>query len=254
MKRKILLTILAFIFAFLGGLGFLMFQERVFQPAVVYETTRVILKGEEVKKEDIKEKKVYGGNANKNELLKPSDIIGKYAKLDFAESETFRTDKLATTFNANEIYKDILRKGESAIAVNTDLRQCVGGLPKAGDRVNVIAVNKDANGKASSAMPILQYVEILSVVNKQADLTYTDDLNKTGKMGVTAYTDKSPHTTVLRVPTEMEAILAIHSEVTLSLVPKDYQHYQPKIVQNVFGSSDAPRQSIPVAAEGGNSQ
>lgn len=238
MKKRIILILISFIFAFMGGLGFYTFQKKVFEPVTVFKANRVILKGNLITEKDFDTDTIYGGNVNKDYILNPQDFIGKYAKLDFAEGDYFRYEKVSDTLDANELYKELLQPGESAIGVKTDLTKCVGGIPKSGDKVNIIAIHQDrATGTVDMAKTIMQQVEILSVINKQGN-NVNGEQKGLAKTQVQNYVDRTPDVVVLKVPTEKEALLAVHTNVVLSLNSKEYKEYDPNVIENVFADAD----------------
>lgn len=152
------------------GIVFLIFQnvDRTRQVTRVPVLSKPVLYGQLITEDDIREIEIGIYNMPDKLLTRKSDIAGRYAASDLMADRYLYQEDLLAVKPATTI-KEIIRHG--AVAVETDLIKCVGGLPVAGDYVKVDIVYRGTDGgQAYVESPAeLQRVKILAVKNPSGD-------------------------------------------------------------------------------------
>jgi Flp pilus assembly protein CpaB len=149
---------------------FFIFQnvDRTRQVTRVPVLNKPVIYGQLITEEDIREIEIGIYNMPSKLLTKKSDIAGRYAASDLMADRYIYQEDLLAVKPATTI-KEIIQQG--AVAVETDLIKCVGGLPSAGDYVKVDIVYRGTDGgRAYVESPAeLQRVKILAVKNPSGD-------------------------------------------------------------------------------------
>lgn len=112
-------------------------------------------------------------------LCKEAEVAGKYAGANLQPERYLYKEDLLAVKPATTI-KEIIKNG--AVAVETDLIKCVGGLPEAGDFVKVDIIYKGPDGGIAyvESPEELKKVRILAVKNPSGEYVENAENKKDG--------------------------------------------------------------------------
>ncbi len=135
--------------------------------------------GQLITAEDLKEIEVGIFNMPDKILCKEAEVAGKYAGANLQPERYLYKEDLLVVKPATTI-KEIIKNG--AVAVETDLIKCVGGLPEAGDFVKVDIIYKGPDGGIAyvESPEELKKVRILAVKNPSGEYVENAENKKDG--------------------------------------------------------------------------
>lgn len=188
-----------------------------------------VLYGQLITDDDLKEIEVGIFNMSDKLLQKESDVAGKYAASNLQPDRYLYKEDLLAVKPATTI-KEVIQHG--AVAVETDLIKCVGGLPEAGDYVKVDIIYKSPDGSAAyvESPPELKKVKILAVKNPSGEYVENAENKKDGS-AFSSSKDLKPGLVLFDVTPaqEVKLLSGVYSGVLhLVLLPADQQ--EPKTV------------------------
>lgn len=163
---------LASLFFFLISLAivFFIFQNvnKTRQVILVPVLNKPMTYGQLITTDDLKEIEVGIFNISDKILRKETAVVGKFAATNLLPDRYLYQEDLLTVKPATTI-KEVIKSG--AVAVETDLIKCVGGLPEAGDYVKVDIIYKGTDGSTVwvESPEELKKVKILAIKNPSGE-------------------------------------------------------------------------------------
>lgn len=185
--------------------------------------SRDIKVGELIRKEDIGTTIIGKYKMDTNIIKAEDELIGKYAIKDMYKGRFFYNQDISNVKPPTEIREKIVN---GAIAVETDLVKCVGGIPKEGDYVKVNIVKK--SDYDNSIMEVIQYPElerlkILDIKNSSSESLNTEEQKSNTSLGNSS-TQAKPALVIFDVTKEQEKKLLFGQytgNLHLVLLPKE---------------------------------
>ncbi|MCK9471282.1 MAG: RcpC/CpaB family pilus assembly protein [Bacilli bacterium] len=184
--------------------------------------TRDLKYGELISVADIGTAVVGKYKLDPNIVVNKEDIIGKYAIKDMYQGRFYYRQDISNVKPPTEISEKI---EEGAIAIETNLVKCVGGIPKEGDYVKVNIIKKADNNQ--QLMEVIQFPElsrlkILDIRNNNAESIHKE--KQTTGLGSVSSTQTKPDLIIFEVNKEQETKLLLGQytgDIHLVLLPKD---------------------------------
>lgn len=184
---------------------------------------RDIQVGEVIRKEDIGTTIIGKYKMDSNIIIAEDALIGKYAIKDMYKGRFFYSQDISNTKPPTEVREKIVN---GAIAVETDLVKCVGGIPQEGDYVKVNIVKK--SDYDNSIMEVIQYPElerlkILDIKNSSSESLNTED-QKSNTSLANSSAQVKPALVIFDVTKEQEKKLLLGQytgNIHLVLLPKE---------------------------------
>lgn len=219
---------LASLFFFLISLGivFLIFQNvnKTRQVILVPVLNKAVLYGQLITVDNLKEIETGIFNMSDKILRKTPEVAGKYAATNLLPDRYLYKEDLLAVKPATTT-KEIIKSG--AVAVETDLIKCVGGLPEAGDYVKVDIITKSPDGDVVTVeSPMeLRKVKILVIKNPSGEYIENEDVKNDGS-AFSGSRDLKPGLVLFDVTPEQESKLltgAYSGTLHLILLPPDQQ-------------------------------
>ena len=189
-----------------------LFNQSISQKAEIVRVTKDIHAGELITKDMVTTAEVGSYNLPSGLMTVKDNVVGKYAKADFAVGDYILAAKLSEAPAAENAYLYNLDGKKQAISVTIkSFATGLSGKLESGDIVTVIVA--DYQGKGETAIPPeLQYVEVISV---------TASSGYDANTGEVVDEKELPSTVTLLVTTEQAKVLAEleqDSELHLALV------------------------------------
>jgi len=163
-KGSIKSKILSLVFLLISvGIVFAIFNnvQKTRQIVLVPALNKNIEYGEIISEGDVKMVEVGVYNMPGQIIRKKTDIVGHYASMQLHKDRYVYQEDLLNDKPALTIKEQI---NESAVAIETDLIKCVGGVPEAGDYVR-IAIIRVGDGVQVERPEVLSKVRILAMQN-----------------------------------------------------------------------------------------
>jgi pilus assembly protein CpaB len=196
-----------------------LFNQSVSQKASIIRVVRDIKSGEQITGNMVQTVEVGGYNLPENVIRQSENVVGKYAKADFASGDYILPAKLSDIPASENAYLYSLDGEKQAISVS--IKNFAGGLSGkliSGDIVSVIAPDYKKQG-STVIPPELTYVEVIGVT---ASSGYDTDSEQPSGEKVQEEGEKQlPATVTLLVSPEQSKILAeleAEGKLHLSLV------------------------------------
>ncbi|AEY67582.1 Flp pilus assembly protein CpaB [Clostridium sp. BNL1100] len=196
-----------------------LFNQSVSQKASIVRVVRDIKSGEQITGNMVQTAEVGGYNLPENVIRQSENVVGKYAKADFASGDYILPAKLSDIPASENAYLYSLDGEKQAISVS--IKNFAGGLSGkliSGDIVSVIAPDYKKQG-STVIPPELTYVEVIGVT---ASSGYDTDSEQDSGEKVQEEGEKQlPATVTLLVSPEQSKILAeleAEGKLHLSLV------------------------------------
>lgn len=243
---------LASLFFFLLSLAivFFIFQNvnRTRQVILVPVLNKPVQYGELITADDLKEIEVGIFNMSAKLLRTEKEVVGKYAAVNlYPERYLYQEDLLAV--KPATTIKEIIQNG--AVAVETDLIKCVGGLPEAGDYVKVDIIYKGPDGGIAyvESPEELKKVRILAVKNPSGEYVENVESKKDGS-AFSGSKDVKPGLVLFDVTASQELKLlsgAYSGVLHLVLLPSTQQEKEAPVI---LPPSPAAPETVPPAVSG----
>ena len=162
-------------------------------------------------------------------IVAKSAALGATTRVDLSKGEQFTAVKLGQSANS-KLFSDVVPQGKRAAAIKVDETSFVGGLPVAGDHVDIVVIGKrdhidplKPDKEFPTAYTLLQDVEVLSVSDTALKPTAPLDVNGTpvaadeanGNTGIrNSKTDPAPsaRSVTLAVDPDQVVLVALASE------------------------------------------
>lgn len=228
---------------------FFIFQNvsRTRQVIMVPVLNKAVTYGQGITSEDVKMIEVGIFNMSDKIIRTDSEVVGKFAAANLQPDRYLYKEDLLTVKPATTV-KEIIKSG--AVAVETDLIKCVGGLPEAGDYVKVDIIYKGQDGSVYVDSPEeLKRVKILALKNPSGDYVGNVD-NKKDSGSFAGSNDAKPGIILFDVTPQQENRLlsgAYSGTLHLVLLPMDQQ--EKNGVKPVVPAPPAPAPAVePLAA------
>ena len=128
------------------------------------------------------------------------DVVGKYLRTDALAGDYVTAQRLSDVYPGDDPFLIDLPEGKMAISVSLpDLSQSVSGKLRAGDVVQIFALETGSDSTVADAPSELQYVEVLAA-------TYLDGVDVSdGKTGANVETDSDTLSTATLLVNERQA-------------------------------------------------
>lgn len=183
---------------------------------------RDIKTGELIRETDIGTAIIGKYKMDSSIVTSEDELIGKYAIRDMYKGRFFYKQDISDVKPPTEIREKIVN---GAIAVETDLVKCVGGIPREGDYVKVKIIKR--NDYDNSVMEVIQYPElerlkILDIKNSSSESLNTDEQKNNSTIGSSS-TQSKPALVIFEVTEEQERKLLLGQytgDLHLILLPK----------------------------------
>lgn len=214
------------------GIVFFIFQNvnKTRQVILVPVLNKPVVYGQLITSEDLKMIEVGIFNMSDKILRNETEVASKFAAGNLLPDRYLYKEDILAVKPATTI-KEVIKSG--AVAVETDLVKCVGGLPEAGDYVKVDIIYKGTDGSTAWVdSPIeLKKVKILAIKNPSGDYVENAESKKDG----TAFSgskDLKPGLILFDVTAAQELKLlsgAYSGILHLILLPPDQQDKKEKV-------------------------
>ncbi len=219
------------------------------QVILVPVLSKPVLYGQLITSEDMKEIEVGIFNMSDKILRKTPEVVGKYAAANLLPDRYLYKEDLLAVKPATTI-KEVIKNG--AVAVETDLIKCVGGLPEAGDFVKVDIIYKNPDGGVAyvESPEELRRVKILAVKNPSGEYVENAENKKEGS-AFSGSKDLKPGLVLFDVtpPQEIKLLAGVYSGVLhMILLPPNQQEAKAGGKQTAPVAPPADTASQPTAA------
>lgn len=199
--------------------------------------------GEIIETSDIGTTTVGKYKLDSNIITNKEDIVGKYATKDMYKGRFYYKQDIDVEKPPTEV-RDKIEQG--AMAIETDLVKCVGGIPREGDYVKINIIKK---GDSSTPTEVIQYAElarlkILDIKNNNSESIAKDERDNSA-MGNVSSSQTKPDLVIFEVNQEQEVKLLIGQytgDLHLTLLPKEVDELASITAVDVIVESeiDAP--------------
>ncbi len=140
------------------------------------------------------------------------EVVGKYLRTDALAGDYVTAQRLSDVYPGDDPFLIDLPAGKMAISVSLpELSQNVSGKLRAGDVVQIFAIETGSDDTVADAPPELQYVEVLAA-------TYLDGIDvSNGQTGADAESDSDTLSTATLLVNERQAakIAGLETQATL---------------------------------------
>jgi hypothetical protein len=212
------------------------------EPVTVYQVkANLIDPGTAITVEHFKPVTKHYGNFNDSDYVKDiNSVVGMQVNYTMTNGDYLRHSKLTDNYNKGDLIRENMLPNEVEVSIDTDLSDAVGGEIKIGDRVNLTAIDRQANGKKYRSFTFLQNVLVSGFKNDQGESIgkYEETPQGSGIMPNTGYSNLKPSSVIVVVDQSLEAYVKSFDEITLSKCGPDYVPYEAEIVYNFFYEVD----------------
>lgn len=231
--------------------------------AATREVTKVpVLKrdyliGMKILPEDIVMKEVGKHNLDKSILKSEEELAGSYALNTIKKDRLLYKDDISLAKTKSSILYDIKY---GAVSVNTNLVKSVGGLPKAGDWVQVKLIKQNPQTRTVEVLSYaeLEAVKLISIQDQAGDkVEHTNDAEKNGGILAADAQTKPALATFDAKPEQIEALLEgeYAGQLHMVMLPEDQQDdefqkslFEERLKRAIERKQEQEKQVVPPVA------